>query len=158
MYPRTWLEELTQAYETDPEVIHCQRARRIGFNVKRLAPYNEWALCTDKKPSFRNFITGVAGVIYPPGFLQYLKNQDKAFVHTCPEADDIWLTVNALRSGFKIAQVKDVSANLRKIRGSQKHSLYATNVVSGGNQPQLLATFTEPDLAYLRTLEYQGSL
>ncbi|MEE9344437.1 MAG: hypothetical protein V3U88_02400 [Methylococcales bacterium] len=153
LYPRRWLEELIQAYESDPAVIHCQRARRIGLTAKRLEPYNEWKLCADKKSSHRNFITGVAGVIYPPYFLQYLKNQGKEFVQSCPEADDIWLTVNALRSGFKIAQVKDVPANLWKIRGSQKHSLYATNVVSGGNQPQLLATFTESDLANLRANE-----
>ena len=114
-------------------------------------PFNEWGRCLSTSPSHLNIIFGVSGVIYPPNFLQYLKYQGRAFEHCCPAADDIWMTVNALRGGFKIAQVKDVPVHIWTIPGSQKQRLYDTNVVAGGNQYQLMRTFSQADLAELRT-------
>ena len=61
------------------------------------------------------------------------------------------MTVNALRGGFKIAQVKDVPVYFQEIPGSQKERLYDTNVLAGGNQYHLMRTFSEADLAELRT-------
>jgi hypothetical protein len=91
----------------------------------------------------------VSGVIYPPDFLKYVKQQARAFEHCCPAADDIWLTVNALRAGFKVAQVKDAPEYYSIIAGSQTRRLSASNVDAGGNQAQLLRTFSAADLSKL---------
>jgi DNA-binding beta-propeller fold protein YncE len=151
MYPVDWLQNLIAAHEANPVVVHCHRAQRMRLNNKRFLPYNTWEGCQSTSPSHLNFIIAVCGVIYPPDFLQYLKNQGRGFEHCCSAADDIWMTVNALRGGFKIAQVTNRSAHVLTIPGSQKQRLSEGNVLAGGNQYQLRDTFTESDLAELRT-------
>ena len=148
-YPPDFIQLLMNAYEADASAIHCFRAHRISMSGGRLSPYNEWRPCEDTHPSHLNFITGVSGVIYPPGYLQYLKRQGKAFTQSCPYADDIWLSVNALRSGFKVAQVGSRQRLFPTIPGSQKERLYTINVLSGLNQAQLRRTYSEADLLAL---------
>ena len=60
------------------------------------------------------------------------------------------MSFNALRGGFKIAQVKDRPLHFWDIPGSQKQRLLDTNGHGGKNQQQLLQTFSEADLAELR--------
>ena len=115
----------------------------------RLMPYNNWFPCKSKQPSHLNFLTGVSGVIYPPKYLEYLKQQGKAFTNLCPYGDDIWLSVNALRSGFKIAQVSSKPSLFPTIPRSQKQRLYDINVLSGLNQAQLRRTYSVADLQAL---------
>jgi len=148
-YPLDFIQLLMEAYEADASAIHCFRAHRISMSGARLAPYNEWRPCEDTQPSHLNFITGVSGVIYPPVYLKYLKQQGRAFMQSCPYADDIWLSVNALRSGFKVAQVGSQQRLFPTIPGSQKERLYTINVVSGLNQAQLRRTYSEADLMAL---------
>ena len=149
LYPRGFIKLLVDAYEGDASAIHCFRAHRIGMSDGQLMPYNYWLPCEDTQPSHLNFVTGVSGVIYPPGYLKYLKQQGKAFTQSCPYADDIWLSVNALRSGFKVAQVGRKQGLFSTIPGSQKQRLYNTNVLSGLNQVQLRKTYSEADLLAL---------
>jgi hypothetical protein len=149
LYPRDWLQQLIEAHAADPSAIHCHRAHRIGVRGGRLLPYLTWDPCTSTSPSHLNFVTGVSGVIYPPRFLEHLKRQGKAFAQCCPASDDIWLTVNALRAGFKVAQLKDTAVHFETIPGSQVQTLSASNVEGGGNQRQLLQTFCDSDLSML---------
>jgi len=149
LYPRDFIKLLIDAYEVDSSTIHCFRAHRISMSGGQLMPYNSWLPCEDKQPSHLNFITGVSGVIYPPGYLKYLKQQGKAFTQFCPYGDDIWLSVNALRSGFKVAQIGSKQGLFPTIPGSQKQRLYDTNVLSGLNQVQLRKTYSESDLLAL---------
>ncbi len=160
LYPRDWLERLIEAYEAHPSAIHCHRARRIGMRNNRFLPYKDWGLCSSTSPSHLNFILGVSGVIYPPAFQQHLKRLGRSFEHCCPRNDDIGLTVNALRAGFKIAQVRDASGWFTRIPGSQtaEQPLWHGNVLAGGNQRQLIQTFSARDLAALQAhLRSEGS-
>lgn len=152
LYPPMWLQHLIEAYEAEPSAIHCFRAHRMGMSAGRLTPYNTWGPCPDRKPSHFNFITGVSGVIYPPGFQSLLKQQGKAFTRCCPSGDDIWLSMNALRGGFKVAQIHDDPLIFHLTPGSQKRRLYDINVVSGMNQLQLRRTYSEADLLTLHNL------
>jgi len=70
----------------------------------------------------------------------------------CPTADDIWLTVIALRGGFKIAQL-DSSENFTEIPKTQMKRLFDFNVLLGANQIQLIRTFSEVDLSALWNLQ-----
>ncbi len=149
IYPWFWLAKLIEAHTADPSVIHCFRARRIDIQNGRMMPYNEWHLCSDAQPSHLNFITGVSGAIYPPAFQDYLRRQGSVFRGCCPFADDIWLSVAALRSGFRVAQVSAYPHHFRHIPGSQLVRLHTTNNLQGQNQVQLRKTFTEADLAAL---------
>ena len=154
IYPKTWLKELIRAHEADPQVIHCQRVRRMRLSVGGLLPYQEWPFVTNTGPSHRNFITGVTGVIYPMAFLGHLKRAGRGFLDCCPDADDIWLTVNALRHGVMIAQVGGRPASYPKIPGSQKHGLLHRNVTLGGNDDQLRKTVDLRDIEKLRSCQH----
>ena len=150
LYSRGWMKQLVEAHEADTSAIHCFRAHRIQLSNGRLAPYKEWQPCEGRKPSYLNFITGVSGVIYPPEYLKFLKQQGRAFTRSCPYGDDIWLSVNALRGGFKVAQVENKQHIFPSVPGSQKQRLFDINVVAGLNQAQLRNTYTESDLLALR--------
>jgi hypothetical protein len=149
IYPRDWLERLIQAHEGDPAAIHCFRAHRMRMAGTRPTPYNSWAPCDDTRPSHLNFITGISGVIYPPAYLRYLKGYGTEFTRCCPHADDIWLTVVALRGGFKIAQLDREPRLFATVPGSQTKRLYDLNVVMGENQVQLMRTLSKADMAAL---------
>ena len=155
IYPKDWLEKLVAAYDAEPNVIHCYRAHRMQLLGRRLAPYREWRPCFDRAPSHLNFVTGAAGAIYPPKFLQALKSRGLAFLKCCPQSDDIWLTANSLREGIKVAQVDSRyrRSAFSTVPGSQKESLYHSNVTGGGNDVQLLHTLTDEDLQSLIRLE-----
>ena len=149
IYPEDWLEQLIQGYEANPSAIHCFRAHRIRMADARTTPYNSWAPCEDTRPSHLNLITGVSGVIYPPEYLLHLRHSGTDFTQRCPHSDDIWLTVIALRGGFKIAQLCDAPRVFTTIPGSQTKRLYNLNVILGENQVQLMRTLSEADLAVL---------
>jgi hypothetical protein len=149
LYPNDFIKQLTEAYKADTSTIHCFRAHRISMSCGRLMPYNSWTPCVDREPSHLNFITGVSGVIYPPEYLKYLKQQGKAFTQACPHGDDIWLSVNALRGGFKVAQIGRKQCLFPTIPKTQKRRLFDINVLSGLNQAQLRKTYSEADLMAL---------
>ena len=149
IYPDEWLEQLIRAYEANPSAIHCFRAHRIRMANGRPTPYNSWAPCEDTRPSHLNFITGVSGVIYPPQYLLHLKQYGTGFTRSCPHSDDIWLTVVALREGFKIAQLYDTPRLFTTIPKSQTKRLFDLNVVLGENQVQLMRTLSKADLEML---------
>ena len=149
IYPEDWLEQLIRAYEANPSAIHCFRAHRMRVANGRTTPYNSWAPCEDTRPSHLNFITGVSGVIYPPEYLLHLKQSGTEFTRCCPHSDDIWLTVVALRAGFKIAQLDDSPRLFTTIPKSQTKRLFDLNVVLGENQVQLMQTLSKADLAIL---------
>jgi hypothetical protein len=149
IYPEEWLEQVIRAHEANPSAIHCFRAHRIRMANGRPTPYNSWAPCEDTRPSHLNLITGVSGVIYPPEYLLYLKQCGTDFTRYCPHSDDIWLTVMALRGGFKVAQICDTSRFFTTIPKSQTKRLYNLNVILGENQVQLMRTLSKADLAAL---------
>ncbi len=150
LYPRTWLLELMRAYRQRPHVIHAFRVHRMELTRGRILAYKEWTPCQDTHPDHRNFATGVSGVIYPPAFLARLKAAGTDFMSCCPRHDDLWLKVQAIRSGFPVAQVRSESTEFMPIPGSQDDQrLSRFNVGAGGAHPQLLATFAADDLAAL---------
>jgi hypothetical protein len=151
IYPEDWLAQLFRGYEANPSAIHCFRAHRIRMANARTTPYNSWAPCEDSRPSHLNLITGVSGVIYPPEYLLHLKQSGTDFTRCCPHSDDIWLTVIALRGGFKIAQLYDTPRIFTTIPRSQTKRLYNLNVILGENQVQLMRTLSKADLAALES-------
>lgn len=155
-YPLWWLESLVKAYQDNPSVIHCFRARRMMLNRFHFEPYRLWEFSSGTEPSHLNFITSVGGVIYPPAFLASLKTRGRAFETCCPKADDIWLSYVAFQEGFKVAQVDDSIDEFDPIRGTQGVRLLYENVLHGGNQLQLDGTFSPEDRSKLFALQKNG--
>ncbi len=146
IYPRFWLGGLVAAFAIDAKVINCYRARSIKIKDGKFLPYDMWPLCTTTEASFSNFGTGVSGVIYPPEFLLYLKNAGRDFMRSCPKADDIWLHVSAIRSGWKVRQISDQALELKMIPGSQEQALKLQNQYSEGNDRAIASTYSKEDI------------
>ncbi|WP_200158999.1 hypothetical protein [Allochromatium vinosum] len=149
IYPRDWLHQLLCAFEEDSSNIICYRAREILLSGKQLAPYIDWPYCRSTLPSFRFFATGVSGVIYPAPFQQYLKAAGRGFLDVCPKADDLWLHINALRSGYKIRQLTAEAQEFHTTPGTQEQALCQTNQFDSGNDLQILRTYSDADIAFL---------
>ncbi len=150
-YDSDLLQRLVAAWRERPAEIHCSRARRIQFRGEEFAPYKSWPLCTGTEASHLNFATGVGGVLYPPAFLEFLKQAGDGFQHLCPMADDIWMHVNETRAGYPVRQVAPVASYFPDIPGSRRTALFKKNIRGDHNDHQLKAVYTAADLARLLT-------
>jgi hypothetical protein len=150
LYPSYWLKKLVEAYREFPETVNCYRARVVTVKGRQVMPYYGWTMCTNTESSFRYLATGVSGVIYAPHFLMDIKAAGEAFEDCCPEADDLWLHVQALRSGLKIRQIGKQAIHFPIIPGTQKSALYVGNFRGcDGNDRQIKATYTLEDFNVL---------
>lgn len=149
IYCRSWLRELVLAHARDSSVINCHRAHVVVMARTGFAPYRTWPDCRSQAASFAHFATGVSGCIYPVRFLQFLKSAGSAFLSLCPNADDVWLHANAIRSGFRIKQIRNRALDYPTIPATQKEGLLYANVALGGNDRQILNTYTPDDLAII---------
>ncbi len=154
LYPPRWLAGLADARATAPDLIHCYRARRVTFDGDRFAPYLDWPRSHNSAASPLNFSTGVSGAIYPPEFLQVLRELGDAFLATCPRADDVWLHRTAVEFGFDVHQILDADEHehFPVIPGSQELTLMTPNVLKGENDRQIEATYTPANIARLRAV------
>jgi hypothetical protein len=147
IYPRSWLSGLLAAHRQFPTCVNCYRARVMKLIDGKIAPYREWPLSESTDPSYRTVATGVSGVIYPSRLLAELKAAGTEFETRCPKADDLWLHVRAIRSGFPIRQMQPEPIHFPMIPGSQESSLYADNCAQDdGNDRQLAVTYESGDL------------
>lgn len=151
LYPRRWLEGLVQAYTERPDVINCYRARVVQLEAAGLSPYLSWQMCNSTEPTIRHFATGVSGVVYPPAFLAFLKRAGSLFMSCCPKADDIWLHVQALRSGYQVRQFVKRFLHFPMIPGTQHTALQISNWgdPGEGNDRQAAMTYSRQDLDIL---------
>jgi len=149
LYNSWWLAGLTNAHELAPCAVHCYRARVVRLVKGGLAPYVTWTKCRSVEPGNRIFATGASGCIYPAEFLPYLKRAGTTFLYLCPRADDVWLHLNALRSGFTVRQVFSRPLEFPSIPGTQHNALYKENCEQGENDVQISVTYKVGDLALL---------
>lgn len=150
IYSKWWLEGLMRSYKEYPVLVNCYRAHTIKFEGTSIAPYRTWAPCTATTPSLLHFATGVSGVIYPPHFLRRLKEAGAGFTHICPNADDVWLHVNALRAGVKIRQLWERQLRFPFSPETQGMGLYHSNVLLDRNDDQIRMSYTSDDLERLK--------
>jgi hypothetical protein len=151
LYPRRWLEGLAAAYSQSPEYVHCHLAKVVRLDESGgVRPYEEWPKCRSEHASFDHIALGVSGVIYPPELLNSLRNAGDVFRIYCPNADDVWLHVQAIRAGYRIRQLASTPGEFLPVAGSQRVALWRQNVVGGGNNWQIRATYTPSDLAKIR--------
>jgi hypothetical protein len=149
-YPPFWLERLWQAHQRDPARVHCYRARRVQLDSAHLLPYETWPFMDDDRPGPTVFATGVGGVVYPPALLDCLRDQGPGFAQCCPEADDLWLHVSALRHGFQARQLNPEVMEFETMPATQSIGLQVRNVGLSQNDVQAAATYTPDDLALMR--------
>jgi len=138
-YPDNFLELLYVAYLKNSNLIHCHRAHRVGINEKGgLIPYNKWKQhITSNEPACLNFLTGVGGVLYPPGILyKDVFNQD-LFMKLAPSADDIWFWAMALKNNIKIHVVENNIKEVYPIESAAYDGLWENYNQTNSNDEQL---------------------
>jgi hypothetical protein len=152
LYPTYWLKQLVEAIQQCPDNVNCFWAHEVTMSEGGIAKSQDWKQCDSTRPRYRNVAAGVTGVIYPPAFLRYLKEAGAAFEATCPKADDLWLHVQALRSGYKARQIlpRLPYFSFRVIPGTQSTALCFYNVDEAGNDRQIRTTYNDADIQLLR--------
>lgn len=149
LYTNDWLSGLLIEHATYPEAVIANRAHRITMARGRILPYGEWEDAHPGPPSRRTFATGRSGVLYPPSMLDALREAGEAFRQCAPRADDIWLHAVALRTGVPVRVSRARRRNYRMSPVPDWAGLSVENVIGGGNNRQIEATYTEADLARL---------
>jgi hypothetical protein len=149
-YPRYWLKKLVDAYHRFPEAVNCHLARVIAVTHDGIARYESWQFADSTDQSVSHFAIGVGGVLYPPRLQERLKREGTAFLNCCPKADDVWLHVQALRTGFKIRQIAPKAFYFINIPGTQNNALYYKNLAGGENNRQIETTYDATDINRLR--------
>lgn len=97
-YPKNWLEKLWKAHTLYSEDIICHRAHLVQLSKNgNIAPYNRWQKeITASEPSYLQFCTTGAGVLYPPHALYQDVLDEEKFLQLSPFADDIWFWAMAV--------------------------------------------------------------
>lgn len=149
LYPAFWLAQLVQAHAAHPAHIHCYRAHHLAIIGGEIQPYRTWPPCNNDQPSLLSFATGVSGVIYPASFQRVAQAAGTRFTDTCPKADDVWLHYLAVTSNHKIRQLQRHPVHFVEVRGTRSLTLNQFNVKGGGNDTQILNTYTSEAIAKL---------
>lgn len=134
VYPQEWLARLLAAHKKYPRAA-------IGHYIYRMnldKHYRRWRKLQNRfwrrwffgRPSFKNFATGVGGVLYPPHSLHPDVFNEKLFKAIAPTNDDVWFWAMAVLNGTKIAIVPNAIKDLPLIANSQKISLWSENNAS----------------------------
>lgn len=141
-YPQGLLRGLYHAHLSNKNVIWTQRARIVSFTSTSIRSFFEWKLIKrnnslwQNRASFKLFLEGVGGVLYPPNSLYKDACNKDLFMRLCPKADDIWLWAMAILNDTKIAVVEHnlmASGNAMVISPYQQ-SLWLDNLTSGNNK------------------------
>lgn len=144
-YPRSWLKKLYQQHLRYPRNIICHRCHRFSFDKQgNVAPYSKWPHnVTSPKPSYRNFATGIGGVLYPPHVMYKDVTNVELFKQLAPYADDIWFWAMEVLAGTKVKsfwgrmrKIKLVNAE-REMRENAEQTLTQINIAQGGNDKQM---------------------
>lgn len=106
MYDKEWLEKLYNEWLENPSDIIAHRVKRVAVGDDGVKPYNHWNFAFFATPSFRNFLTGVGGVLYPPHALHENATNEKLFKSCSPLNDDIWFWAMAVLNGKRTKRVK----------------------------------------------------
>lgn len=149
IYPPNWLEQMLQAHRRYPEDILCYRghdlrlvAPNVLMNYNELKNKNRYSI----ESSYELMPTGVSGVLYPPNSLHEEVLNKSLFLSLAPSSDDIWFKCCALLNKTKARRILQHNVHFKLIEGSQRTSLYHTNVIMKKNDEQLKRVFNHFDL------------
>ena len=156
-YDVDWLWGLVAAHQTNPSAIWAVRAYDMGLSSDGevcLSSYQQWPMIREgASPSFCNFLTGVGGVLYPPGVLHDDVSDLEIFQEVSPLNDDIWFWAMAVHKGTKIGVVPGFQGFLtytnaqRELGLNGDGTLADQNVRDEKNDEQLGAVFNRyPDV------------
>ncbi|MFB9652461.1 glycosyltransferase family A protein [Pseudarthrobacter oxydans] len=146
IYPRLWLEELVRAHEERPHHVLGHRGTLIVSRGGRVEPYLTWPRALRDSPSSKVFLTGMGGILYPPGSLPDQVSDMNLAMTLCPTADDIWFKAMALLAGTPTAKISDASGDFPSLPSGRISALNQLNVGELRNDTQFTAVMKHFDL------------
>lgn len=142
LYPPDLLERLSLAWHENPNAVTSLRTHIITSSSGCVAPYNEWIMDSDIGGISNDFfLTGVGGVLYPPGCLDPRATDMSLAGQITPKNDDIWFWAMAILKGTPIHSVPG-KIQLLVIPNTQGDRLCQENVLGGENERALAHLFT----------------
>lgn len=133
-YKKRMLERLLKYHKAHPERIIAHRVRRIALGK----PYTKWRkyhwnnfILKRDYSGFGNLLTGVGGVLYPPGSLKKDMMKEELFTKLAPTADDIWFWAAAVANNKKIMPIPFGYIHQKDLGKPEKISLKINNIKSG---------------------------
>ncbi len=142
-YDKNLIYLLRKTHADNPMDIVAHRVHRVGLhNDNEFLPYNEWEKEVVNVNSSRyNFLTGVGGVLYPPGSLSKDVVRDDIYLRLAPYADDIWFWAMAVLNNRNIVVPKNSFNKLCYVNPEKEllgtDALATDNVRNGYNDTQL---------------------
>jgi hypothetical protein len=139
-YSPTWLAEMVDAWTPYSREVICHRAHRMRLDEKgEPLPYMSWDLELRSESAHPlNFMTGVGGVLYPPGSLPAEVLDEALFQKLCAGCDDVWLWWMLRKNGYWVRKIRGPYSVIHWAE-SQVSSLYQQNVVEHGNDVAIAA-------------------
>jgi hypothetical protein len=137
LYPNQWFSQLIAADRSDGYV--GLRAHKMTRDSKgEIQPYSQWKKLVSYTgvPSADHFITGAGGAIIHPRRLPPHCFDTQTILATCPGADDVWLNMAHIFSGFFPFKPR-YSFPCLEIPGSGSSGLAVLNVDGGQNDVQI---------------------
>jgi hypothetical protein len=133
-YNYDWLEEMVSYYEPNRKETIGHRGHKITFDENgSVRSYANWKWCIGALASGPDiFLTGVGGILYPPGSLITETANSEIFMKLCPTADDVWLYFMTRLNGYL---PKKIPSDFREFSwpSSQDVALNSENVGHGSN-------------------------
>lgn len=130
-YPKTLVDKLYHTYIQNKNCIIANRAHGITVKDNSIEPYSKWTMeIKNNASSYRNFFTGVGGVLYNPKLLPQDIFRKDLFMNYCPHADDIWFNAMAVLNGTK---TKIVSGDNTPLYVNYAAELSGTNTLGTKN-------------------------
>lgn len=142
-YDKRWLEILYNEYKKDPKSIHCHRANGITIKNNSINSDKQWTSpikMNSSGASFKHFLTGVGGVLYPPNCFYKDVLNESAFMDCAPRHDDAWFWAMAVMNNTKINVVKNNINKLtyvnpeRELQFNGEQTLWSQNKTEGFSQ------------------------
>lgn len=152
IYPEWFLERLLFIGQLRSDIVTAYRAHRIELRDGALLPYKKWTPVDTSAASYLHFATGVSGVLYPADFVRFVVGEGERFMEVSPRADDVWLHLCALRSGFQVRQVFTHPRSFAVNPPAQREALVHGNTLGGGNDAQIAQAYTAADVARLAAI------
>jgi hypothetical protein len=153
-YRKDWLKQLYDAYQKEPQYIHCHRAHLMTQKPDgKIKKYQEWHWKSPgiQGPSLLLFPTGGGGVLYPPHFLSDEVFNEENFMRLAPYHDDAWLKAMSLLKGTQCKKVSPFHREYIQIKVVKQRCLSKINLRNGGEKgdKQLQAVFEYYNLNHL---------
>ena len=158
IYERDMLKKLYYSYLKNPKCIHCHVITRLYFDETGGLNYLSHHLLSKqgwgkdyrkeiKKVSSFNKLCGNGGVLYPPKSLHNDVFNINMLNICCPNNDDVWFHIQALRAGYKVKVVENHNADLQIVPKSQETALWKINTSNNRFITELNLTYRQyPEL------------